>query len=65
MQADKPERAIYARGTGVVVYIAAFIFLSFLIGKMAPGWAAILANITSVGILVYLTQGTLRSVIDG
>jgi O-antigen/teichoic acid export membrane protein/phosphatidylglycerophosphate synthase len=63
--ADKPERAIYARGTGVVVYIAAFIFLSFLIGKMAPGWAAILANITSVGILVYLTQGTLRSVIEG
>ncbi len=59
---DKPERAIYARGTGVIVYITAFILLSFSIGKMAPGWASILSNITSVGFLVYLTQGTLKSV---
>jgi len=42
--ADRPERAIYARGTGVLVYIAAFFILSFTIGKMAPGWAAILSN---------------------
>jgi len=61
---DKPERAIYARGTGVIVYITAFILLSFSIGKMAPGWASILSNITSVGFLVYLTKGTLKSVIE-
>lgn len=61
---DKPERAIYARGTGVIVYITAFILLSFSIGKMAPGWASILSNITSVGFLVYLTQGTLKSVVE-
>ena len=37
---------------------------AFLIGKMAPGWASILSNITSVGFLVYLTQGTLKSVVE-
>jgi len=29
---DTPERAIYARGAGVLVYIAAFFALSFTIG---------------------------------
>lgn len=58
--ADRPERAIYARGTGVIVYIAAFIIFSFTIGKMAPGWAAILSNASAVIFLVFLTKRTLK-----
>ena len=58
--ADKPERAIYARGTGVVIYIAAFFILSFTIGKMAPAWAAILANACAVMCVVFLARFTLK-----
>ena len=58
--ADRPERAIYARGTGVIVYVVAFLILSFTIGKMAPGWAAILSNVAAVVILVFLAKRTLR-----
>ena len=59
--ADKPERAIYARGMGVVVYIVAFFIFSVTIGKMAPGWAAILGNMTAVILLVFLAKKTLKS----
>ena len=57
--ADKPERAIYARGAGVIIYIIAFFGFSFTIGRMAPGWAAILGNAASVVFLVYLAKRTL------
>ena len=59
--ADKPERAIYARGTGVLVYIIAFIIFSTTIGKMAPGWAAILGNMAAVIFLVILAKRTLKN----
>ena len=63
--ADKPERAIYARGTGVIVYIVSFICFSFTIGKMAPGWAAILGNASAVIFLVFLAKRTLsRKVLE-
>jgi len=58
--ADKPERAIYARGTGVLIYIIAFFGFSFTIGKMAPGWAAILGNASAVIFVVILAKRTLR-----
>lgn len=58
--ADRPERAIYARGTGVIVYISAFFFFSVTIGKMAPGWAAILSNASAVILLVFLAKRTLK-----
>lgn len=58
--ADRPERAIYARGTGVVIYVLAFFIFSYIIGKMAPGWAAILANACAVLFLVFLAKSTLK-----
>jgi len=58
--ADKPERAIYARGTGVIIYIISFIIFSFTIGKMAPGWAAILGNSSAVILLIFLAKRTLK-----
>jgi len=57
---DRPERAIYARGTGVLIYIIAFFGFSFTIGKMAPGWAAILGNASAVIFVVVLAKRTLR-----
>ncbi|WP_051279512.1 CDP-alcohol phosphatidyltransferase family protein [Hellea balneolensis] len=61
--ADHPERAIYARGTGVLVYISAFFIFSFTIGKMAPGWAAILSNASAVILLVFLARHTLKNAV--
>ncbi|WP_409431808.1 lipopolysaccharide biosynthesis protein [Litorimonas sp. RW-G-Af-16] len=61
---DKPERAIYARGAGVIVYIVSFLGLSFTIGRMAPGWAAVLGNAFAVIILVYLARRTLNKTVN-
>ena len=58
--ADYPERAIYARGTGVIIYIIAFFIFSATIGKMAPGWASILSNASAVIFLVFLAKRTLK-----
>ncbi|MDB2438907.1 CDP-alcohol phosphatidyltransferase family protein [Hellea sp.] len=58
--ANKPERAIYARGTGVLMYIVSFFIFSATIGKMAPGWAAILCNACAVIFLVFLAKHTLK-----
>jgi len=57
--ANKPERAIYARGTGVLVYIASFFIFAATIGKMAPGWAAIFGNATAVILVVVMAKWTL------
>lgn len=58
--ADRPERAIYARGSGVLIYIFAFFAFSFTIGKMAPGWAAIFGNFAAVSLLIFLARKTLQ-----
>ncbi len=58
--ADRPERAIYTRGSGVIIYILSFFFFAALIGRMAPGIAAILGNLMAVIIAVYLTKRTLK-----
>jgi len=57
----RPERAIYARGAGVLVYIISFGVFSITIGKMAPGWAAILSHMTAVVLLVFLAKKTLKT----
>ena len=59
--ADRPERAIYARGMGVLVYIASFFLFNVTIGKMAPGWAAILGNMMAVILLIFLAKKTLKA----
>ena len=60
---DYPERAIYARGAGVVVYIISFFILSATIGKMAPGWAAIAGNIVAVGLVMWLAKQALGKIV--
>jgi len=61
--ADKPHRAIYARGAGVLIYIISFFILSFTIGRMAPGWAAILGNASAVLLVVVLARQTLKTTV--
>lgn len=58
-----PERAIYARGAGVVVYIISFFVLSALIGHMAPGWAAIAGNLVAVGMVMWLAKQALDKIV--
>jgi len=58
---DRPERAIYARGAGLIVYIATFLVAARTIGALAPGWAAIAGNICAVAFVAYLAKKTLEA----
>ena len=60
---NHPERAIYARGAGVLVYIISFFALSALIGHMAPGWAAIAGNLVAVGLVMWLAKQALDKIV--
>jgi len=60
---DHPERAIYARGAGVAVYVISFFVLSAVIGPMAPGWAAIAGNIVAVGLVMWLAKQALGKIV--
>jgi O-antigen/teichoic acid export membrane protein len=60
---DYPERAIYARGAGVLVYIVSFFALSATIGHMAPGWAAIAGNLVAVGLVMWLAKQALGKIV--
>ena len=60
---DHPERAIYARGAGVIVYIISFFVLSAVIGRMAPGWAAIAGNLVAVGLVMLLAKQALKKIV--
>lgn len=61
--ADKPERAIYARGAALLVYILSFLVFSFTIGKMAPGWAALAGNTFAVFAVIWTAKRTLNKTI--
>jgi len=60
---NHPERAIYARGAGVVIYIISFFALSATIGHMAPGWAAIAGNLVAVGLVMWLAKQALDKIV--
>lgn len=60
---NHPERAIYARGAGVFVYIISFFVLSATIGHMAPGWAAIAGNLVAVGLVMWLAKQALDKIV--
>ena len=61
--ADHPERAIYARGSALFVYIVSFLVLSFTIGKLAPGWAALIGNSFAVIAVLIMAKRTLNKTI--
>ncbi len=62
--ADKPERAIYVRGASLIVYVIAFLVLSFTIGEMAPGWAMIICNLFAVAVVIFAARHTLNQSIQ-
>lgn len=59
--AGQPGKAIIARGLSLVIYVAAFLVLSFTIGEMAPGWALLLANIFAVIFVIFTARKTLKT----
>jgi len=58
--AGKPERALYARGGGIIVYIVAFFVFSYAFGATGPGWAMIAGNSFAVVAAIYYARRTLR-----
>lgn len=57
--AGRPGGAIFARLTGLIIYVVSIFLFSSLIGKSGPGWAAIVGNVTAVLVGVYLAKKTL------
>lgn len=62
--ADKPERAIIARGLALIAYIVSFVILSLTIGKMAPGWAAVIGNVVGVALVFFMAKKTLKKTVE-
>ena len=59
--ANKPEQAILARGTGLVLYVALVFMLSHTIGRYGPGWAMLIANSVSVVLAAVLAKRILKA----
>ena len=61
----RPERAIYARATGIVAYVVAFFVFGSWLGPIGIGWASIVGY--GVGLLVVsvLISGTLSRLHQG
>ena len=57
--AGRPGRAVFARGAGLVCYVALVFILSHCIGKTGPAWAVIAGNALSVLLAVYLAKRVL------
>ena len=58
--AGKPERALYARGAGIAVYIVSFFALAQVVGPTAPGWAMLVGNGFAVILAIHYARKTLR-----
>lgn len=59
--ANKPEIAIYSRGVTLIIYIISFLGLSYAVGNMAPGWAALIANGLCAILVLFLARRTIDS----
>lgn len=58
--AGYPERALYARGAGVVLMLSLFVYLAHKLGELGPGYAFIIGDVLALGLAVWLTQKTLK-----
>ena len=58
--AGKPEQAIFARGTGLLLYVVLVFVLSHYIGRYGPGWAMLCANVVSVMVAALLAKRILE-----
>lgn len=60
---DRPERAIWIRGSSLFVYVSTFFIVAFTVGRLAPGWAALTANAFAVTVLAIAAKRTLQSTV--
>lgn len=58
----RPERAIYARATGITAYVATFIVLTRLMGEIGTGWAWIVGYGVALVAVVVLILRTLSHI---
>lgn len=58
----RPERAIYARATGIVAYIASFIVLTSWLGEIGTAWAWIVGYAVALVAVVVLIFKTLSHI---
>jgi O-antigen/teichoic acid export membrane protein len=58
--ADHPERAIIARGAGVVIYIMSLFVLAKFMGPMAAAWSVLIGNLFTVVIVTIMAKYTLE-----
>lgn len=58
--ADRPERAIAARGLGVAIYIAALCVMAKVMGPMGAAWAVMIGNGFTVVIVTLMAKYTLE-----
>ncbi len=56
----RPENAIWARLTGLSIYLISFIFFSTRLGYSGPGWAAILGNLFSAALAIWFARTLLK-----
>ena len=58
--AGQPERAIMARGAGVIIYMVALFSMAKIIGPMASVWAVLIGNFFTVIIVTLMAKNTLQ-----
>ncbi|MEP6342992.1 MAG: lipopolysaccharide biosynthesis protein [Maricaulaceae bacterium] len=58
--ADHPERAIIARGAGVIVYLVALFAMAKAVGPMSAAWAVFVGNLFTVIIVTIMAKHTLK-----
>jgi O-antigen/teichoic acid export membrane protein len=58
---DRPGQAIIIRGSALLVYIIVFFVAADIIGRLAPGFASLGANIFAVIVLVVAAKRALKS----
>ena len=58
----KPERTIYARLAGILVYVAAFFLLSELVGPLGAAWAVVVGNAFALVLASYYARRSIREV---
>jgi len=62
--ADRPERAILARGAGVLIYVVVFFSLAGALGVMSAVWAVFIGNLLTVIIVTIMAKYTLHQHVE-
>ena len=61
--ADKPERAIVARGINLLTYVISFFVLATLFGKMGAAWAVVVGHAVGVIVGFFMAKQTMSKTV--